>query len=748
MRDESTERGAPGPVRPPRAPRVTPEARTQVLGLEGDTANFPTVFGAGVSMTKVGDPLRGTRTSDPLVGRLVDGRYQITSRLARGGMATVYQAVDTRLTRTVAVKVMHVGLGDDAEFARKFDREARAAARLSHPNVVSVFDQGQDVIDGQDSRPYIVMEYVDGETLRDVIVREAPLTPLRALEVIEPVLAALASAHDAGLVHRDVKPENVLISDRGQIKVADFGLAKAISSSTSTATQGLLIGTVSYLPPELVVSGRSDARSDVYSAGVVLFELLTGKKPHTGETPIQVAYAHVHTDVPPPSTLRTDGPVPPYLDALLARATAREPDARPPDARVLLSQVRRVRAALRAGLADDPELTQDLSLLQTTPTPPTRPAPTPPDRADFEVTQLVSSGGAPTVDFVRPALPSTRTTGPSKFDVGGPHYSPPTVVDAPPPAPRPGQRDPDRVVAQRERQARKRRRGWLALLLVLLLTTGAALAGWYLTEGRFTTAPALTNLSQAEAEQVATKSGLQIQFDSDYSETVAKGRVVATDPGPGVEIIKGGEIGATVSKGPERFAMPNVVGLSQAAATEALTKANLALGKLTEGYSDTVAAGLVLKASKGSGANLKRDTGIDLTVSAGPKPVKIKDYVGKDAKASIAALKKAGFVVTEATAISETVGKGKVISQDPGSGSGQKGDTINLTTSLGPPLVTVPNVRSMGVRAAEQVMKDAGFKTKVQAAAINYIGIGFVVYTKPGARGEAPKGSTITLYVV
>ena len=284
MRDESSGGGAP---------RSWQYEVTSKLGPEASTATFPTVYGADVTMTTVGDPL---------VGRVLDGRYEIHERLARGGMATVYRAVDTRLTRTVAVKVMHVGLGDDAEFARKFDREARAVAKLSHPNVVSVFDQGRD-IEGSNSRPYIVMEYVAGQTLRDVLNREAPMAPSRALEIMEPVFAALAVAHDAGLVHRDVKPENVLISERGQIKVADFGLAKAISSQTSTATQGLLIGTVSYLPPELVMSGKADARSDVYSAGVVLFELLTGRKPHTGETPIQIAYAHVHRDVPPPSTL-------------------------------------------------------------------------------------------------------------------------------------------------------------------------------------------------------------------------------------------------------------------------------------------------------------------------------------------------------------------------------------------------------------------------------------------------------------
>ena len=458
MWGESTSPGAPGPGPTEDTPTLDPTANTTI---------FPTVFGAGVTTT-VDDPLRGMRgpdpsrpigTADPLVGRLLDGRYQITERLARGGMATVYRGVDTRLTRTVAVKVMHVGLGDDAEFARKFDREARAAAKLSHPNVVAVFDQGRDIVEGHSSRPYIVMEHIDGRTLRDVINREAPLTPLRALEAIEPVLAALAAAHDAGLVHRDVKPENVLISDRGQVKVADFGLAKAISSQTSTATQGLLIGTVSYLPPELVVAGQADARSDVYSAGVVLFELLTGLKPHTGDTPIQVAYAHVHKDVPPPSTFPTAAPIPPYLDALVARATARNASARPQDAREFLTQVRRVESSLRQGLREDPELTEDLTAQPR------------PDAADFEVTQLVPA------------------------PVPAPVAAPRTVIDAPPPAPMPRPLTappPDRVAGQRERAARKRRRGWLAVLLVLMLTTIAALAGWYFTEGRFTSAPALS----------------------------------------------------------------------------------------------------------------------------------------------------------------------------------------------------------------------------------------------------------------
>jgi serine/threonine-protein kinase len=669
-----------------------------------------------------------TSVGDHLVGQVLDRRYQITRRLARGGMATVYEAVDTRLTRTVAVKVMHVGLGDDAEFARKFDREARAAARLSHPNVVSVFDQGQAVLDGHTVRPYIVMEYIEGPTLRDVIVREAPMAPARALEVIEPVLAALAAAHDAGLVHRDVKPENVLISDRGQIKVADFGLAKAVSSQTSTATQGLLIGTVSYLPPELVLSGRADARSDVYSAGVVLFELLTGRKPHTGETPIQVAYAHVHNDVPPPSTVHRSGGIPPYLDALVTGATARDAAARPHDARVLLAQVRRVRSALRDGVADDPELTQDLSALQTGPL----------DLADVELTQLVP-----------PAPQSGRSGSTAVQSPGYAEPGRPPAASAPPPAV-PSSRPvaAERAAAQQERQARRRRRGWLVVLLVLLLTTLAVLAGWYLTEGRFTTAPALASLSQKDAEQVASRSGLDLRVSEAYSESVPRGSVISTEPGPGAKILDGGQIDAVVSRGPERYPVPTVVGLTREAAAAALVNARLKPGPVTEAWSSSVPAGTVVKAGAAAGARVKPGTAVALTLSKGPKPIPVADWTGKDTGKAVAALEKAGFTVEVTTKNSDRVAKDRVLAQSPDSGSGQKGDTIRLTRSLGPVLVTVPNVRAMGVKAAEQVMKDAGFKTRVRAAAVNYIGVGFVVSTDPKARSQAPKGSTITLYVV
>jgi len=702
-------------------------------------------------------------SADPLVGRLLDGRYEITERLARGGMATVYRGVDTRLTRTVAVKIMHVGLGDDLEFARKFDHEARAAARLSHPNVVSVFDQGADAVDGNVVRPYIVMEYVEGQTLRDVVNAHAPLDPIAALDLLEPVVSALAAAHDAGLVHRDVKPENVLIGTRGRVKVADFGLAKAISSQTQTATQGLLIGTVSYLPPELVTSGHADARSDVYSAGVVLFELLTGRKPHCGDTPIQVAYAHVHHDVPPPSAHAPRGSVPPYLDALVARATARDPALRPPDGRVLLTQVRRVRAALQAGLADDPELTQDLTPLVR----PGRPDPASAatqvvgERADFEPTQHIRATGRAPFDRPPTGSPRGEPTDPSPYGSSGAHaYVPPppaptvypTFTDAPPPAvpghdPRPrgaGTEQSARVAARREREARRRRRGWLALLLVLLLTTLAAVTGWYLTEGRFTSAPALSTLSRSDAVAAADRAQVGVDFTDGYSETVPAGEVVSTEPAAGARVRKGSRIGAVLSRGPERFAMPAVVGLTADAATTTLRGAHLKVGKVTTRWSEDAAKGLVLSAGRSPGAALRRDTAVALVVSGGPKPITLADWTGKDGDRAATALRKAGLAVTVTPGSSAEVSAGDVVSQDPASGTLTAGDPVTLVVSEGPPLVVVPNVSSMEARQAEETMKAAGFKTRSKKPA-DHVGPEYVLASSPQGGEQAPKGATVTL---
>jgi serine/threonine-protein kinase len=265
-----------------------------------------------------------TTLARPPVGQLLDGRYRVVSPLAHGGMATVYLGTDTRLDRTVALKIMRAELASDEDFVRRFAAEARSVARLSHPNVVTVYDQGAD-----GRTLYLAMEYVPGHTLRDLLRQRGRLTPREALDIMDGVLAGLAAAHQAGIVHRDVKPENVLLGDAQTVKVADFGLARLLSGATHTKS-GMIIGTAAYLAPEQVSGGVADARTDVYAAGVMLFELLTGIQPHTGDTPLAVAYKHVNEAVPPPSSVVPG--LPPALDALLALATSRDPELRPADA--------------------------------------------------------------------------------------------------------------------------------------------------------------------------------------------------------------------------------------------------------------------------------------------------------------------------------------------------------------------------------------------------------------------------------
>lgn len=658
-----------------------------------------------------------TSVHDPLVGHALDGRYDITERLARGGMATVYRAIDRRLGREVAIKVMHEGLGDDNDFARKFDREARAAARLSNPHVVSVFDQGTD-----NGRPYIVMEYVPGMTLRQVIVRDAPMEPLRVLGLIEPVLAALASAHEAGIVHRDMKPENVLISDRGQLKVADFGLARAITSQSATATQGILIGTVSYLPPELVMGQRADTRSDVYSVGVMIWEMLTGRKPHTGETPIQVAYAHVHEDIPAVSENSTMD-IPAYVDALVRSATHRDPDQRPTDAQVLLDMVREAREALATGTSHREDLETRFTTARST------------DRS----TRSRSAASAP--DTNRAVIDSRRTergapvTDPDEQDSGIMEHTP-TDRSWPP------------VRISQDVTHRRRRRLIGMLLLVLLLVGGSSWAGWWFTSGRWTTAPALTGMTADAAQQTATAADVTLTFNEAFSETVPKGQIISTDPTAEERVVRGTTVEAVVSLGPERFEVPTLVGLTRDEATQALSEVQLTVGKVTEQYDEKAPAGQVLAASQDPGARVKRNTPVDLTVSKGRQPIAIGDWTGKKSSDAVASLKKSGFTVTVTKQHSRTVAAGLVVSQTPKSTTGYRGDTITIVESLGPVMVTVPNVKSMGVKQATAVLKEKGFDVTTEPVKENYLGLGYVSYAEPGFGSKAPEGSTIVLYLV
>ncbi len=660
--------------------------------------------------------------SDHLTGRVLDGRYLIGSRVARGGMATVYEATDLRLDRTVAVKVMHPGLGDDDEFAARFVAEARAAAKLSHPNVVAVFDQGND-----DGTVFLAMELIPGHTLRDTIGKEAPLSAARTLALLEPVVSALASAHRAGLIHRDVKPENVLIADDGRVKVADFGLAKAMSATTQHTATGVLIGTVSYVAPELVVEGRSDARADVYAVGVILYELLTGKKPHEGETPIQVAYKHVHEDVPPPS--RRVAGIPDYVDALVARATARDREQRPADAGVLLHHLRRVNQAVTSGVRSDAELVEDLLPRRSTDTAevlrrqgPPRGDTTPEPWDHAEMAALLAPPPEATTTLDRPREPTT-------------------VSDRPRPAPPPPPSRPTK-------RPRRRRRGPILLVLALLVAAAVGTGAWYFGYARYTTTPSVLQLSPAEAQQRLEKAGLDVKTgEPTYSDTVDAGLVLRTDPSAGKRVLKGTDVTLTVSLGRAVGQLPKLTGITVDEAQDRILTANMAFGKATEKYSETVPEGIVIASAPKSGTTLRFGTIVDLVVSKGRRPIPVGSWAGRSADDAQQALEKRGLKVDVSQEYSDSVAEGVVISQDPKTGTLFKGESVSLVVSLGPELVEVPDVVAYGVDDATATLQDAGFVVDVEEAT-GYIGLGYVFSMDPGAGTELPKGSTVIIYLV
>lgn len=682
-------------------------------------------------------------TFDPLVGQVLDGRYEIVAKVARGGMATVYRARDRRLSRVVAVKVMRSDLGEDDEFAAKFDREARSAAVLSHPSVVSIFDQGSS-----QGQPYIVMEFIDGETLRRMISRDAPLPPERALELFEQVAAALAAAHEAGVVHRDIKPENVMVTRRGQLKVADFGLARQVGSPQMTAT-GILVGTASYLPPELVTHSRPDGRSDVYSAGVVLFELLTGKKPHTGENNYQIAYRHVNVDIEKPSERlaeighRADWDIPDYVDTLVLAATRRDPRARIADGRELLSAVRRARQELaRSGGHDNPTLAS--ALLPDSPveneTEPIRPRTADRPRPS-------PSGSPPTVVIHRD-------------EQWRPARQEPHAAQRPTPIERPEPVSPRPAVATQPRSQRtpvfpnlhisddpvhRRRRGVALLLLVLLIAGAAGLGSWWWLDGRFTTVPAMATLNETKAREAAEANALTVHTTDEYSETVPAGVVIDTDPGAGERLFRGSDVTLVLSKGPERYPAPTLVGLGREEAAQAIRE-HFIVGTITETYSETVPVDQVISASQEAGAQLKPGTTIEMTVSKGKEPIRIPDHVGGNADKAVEELKELGFEVKVEEENSAEVEAGRIIRQDPRDGTGHRGGQITLVKSLGPVMVTVPDVFMKSTAEATQALEDLDLVVRLERSSNFPIPLDLANGTDPAAGTEVAVGTTVTLF--
>ncbi|MCX2179361.1 Stk1 family PASTA domain-containing Ser/Thr kinase [Streptomyces sp. SKN60] len=643
-----------------------------------------------------------TTLQDPLVGRLLDGRYRVDARIAVGGMATVYRAVDTRLDRELALKVMHPDLATDAAFVERFMREAKSVARLAHPNVVAVFDQGAD-----GAYVYLAMEYVAGCTLRDVLRERGALRPRAALDVLEPVLAALGAAHRAGFVHRDMKPENVLIGDDGRVKVADFGLVRAVGSATDST--GAVLGTVSYLAPEQIEHGTADTRADVYACGVVLYEMLTGAKPHSGDTPAQVLYQHLNTDVPAPSAAVPGLAV--ELDELVASATARNPDVRPYDAVALLAQVREA----RGGLTEEQ--------LDAVP-PQARPA--------------AEAGGAEDRTSVIPRIRPLPVEHMPAEQMPVEHTS---LLPAPEPTPTAA---PGRVGGT-EPRGRRRPRGPLLIVAAVLLALGIGTGVWYINSGQFTRVPAVLGQTEAQATKRLADAGLDVGTTKrDFSDVYERGTVMAVDPGPGERIRGNGAVTLTLSRGPRVVKVPNLKGTPLADAKKVLAEEGLAPGVITYSFSDDVAQGAVIGSDPEPGTERSPDSAIALEVSKG-RPIDVPDVRGEAVADATAELQEAGLkVVVAPERVNSPESAGSVAAQSLAEGSrAAKGDTITLTVSKGPRMVEVPDVVGSKVDEARAELEDAGFEVKVEKD-FPFLGDTVVRQSVEGG-GTAAEGSTVTI---
>lgn len=643
-----------------------------------------------------------TTLQDPLVGQVLDGRYRVDARIAVGGMATVYRAVDTRLDRVLALKVMHPALAVDGVFVDRFIREAKSVARLAHPNVVQVFDQGTD-----GSYVYLAMEYVAGCTLRDVLRERGALQPRAALDILEPVLAALGAAHRAGFVHRDMKPENVLIGDDGRVKVADFGLVRSVDTVTSTT--GAVLGTVSYLAPEQIEQpGAADARVDVYACGVVLYEMLTGDKPHDGDSPAVVLYKHLHEDVPPPSAI-----VPGLayeLDELVASATARTPDIRPYDAVALLALARDTRAALSAEQLDavPPQaLTAEHS------------------NADDRTSVIPRA-----LNIQRP-LPVNEDESEREAV-----FNRTSRLESPPPPPR-----------RRSRTSRAPR-GPLVIVAAVLLALGLGVGIWYINSGQFTEVPPLLSKTEAQARDRLEDSGLDVgKVERAFSDTVKRGTVISTDPDTGARIRHNDSVSLVISAGPETVKVPDLEGYRLDKARTVLKDSGLEPGMETREFSDDIARGSVISADPGTGTKVRSGSAVALTVSKGT-PVDIPDVIGgslDDAKADLA---EAGLKVKVAPArVNSEFDAGQVAQQSPTEGKqAAKGDTVTLTLSKGPEMIEVPDVVGASVDDATTALESAGFQVDEDRGLLGLFGDTVKKQSVKGGK-TAPKGSTITITI-
>ncbi len=645
----------------------------------------------------VSGPSAPTEPRDPLIGLLVDGRYRIRSRLARGGMATVYVAQDERLDRPVALKVMHPHLAESQGFVARFRREARSAARIVHPGVVSVFDQG--VVHGQG---FLVMELVDGPNLRMLLQDQGAFTVDRALRDAEQVLDALRAAHRVGVVHRDVKPENVLVPPDGPVRVTDFGLARA-ASEVSLSTTGSMLGTVAYMAPEIATTGRTDPRTDIYSVGIMLDEMLIGHVPWAGENAIQMAYSHVNQDIPLPSVEQAW--LPREIDDLVACLASRDPDNRPGDAGQAIDLIARTRAAL------PPEILTRRAEIAS------------PHLETGTQTQRLSATGTTS------ALPAPLTATSQAVVHASGISSPPTSS------------------TRRSRHSRART---LVAALVVLLVVGGAGGWWWWSQygpGSYVDLPQTAGRSAAAVESDLTALGLDFSVTQAFDDDAAIGTVISSEPDGGGPVHSDTEVRLVVSKGVDMRNVPDLAGKTEDQARTALIDAGLAVGDITRDWSETVPPGVIISQSAEPGTSVRHDTPVALLVSRGREPISAPDVTGRSADDAQTMVEDLKLAARPNEAFSSDVPPGVVISQDiPAGTTLHRGDTLSYTVSKGPEMIPVPPVRGKQVEEAIQILEEAGFSVSVDKVWGGYFNT--VRATDPEEGTPTPAGSTVTITVV
>lgn len=676
---------------------------------------------------------------DPLTGRLVDSRYEIVDLVARGGMATVYRAFDRRLDRVVGLKLMHAHLADSPDFVARFRREARAAARLSNPGVVAVYDQGS-----LDGIAYLVMEYVEGPNLRDLMAA-GPLSVREALGLTAQILRPLGAAHRAGLVHRDIKPENVLLPADGSVaKVADFGLARAVTEATQTTT-GNVLGTVAYLAPELITSGTSSPRADLFSVGIIVYELLTGEQPFAADAPIQIAFRNVHEDIPSPSALVPD--LPAEVDELVSALTQRDPELRPRNADEALALLRKTAASLpeadllvKRGGGTGSVRTQEVLAANAEAARAAMGAQSP------EEPVAESSRSAPGAGLRTVSLP-IGSIGPDAQDAGDgrtQHLAREELLRA----------DDQATTAVPRKGLRPVRRRTVVIGAAAALLVGGAAGGWYAWyvlkgPGRSVPVPEIIGQSAEDAQKAVEDAGLTWGTPSrDFSDTIPEGSVISCRPGPGDGARLKQAVTAVVSRGVEQKKVPDVAGKTQDEATKAITDAGLTVGPITQEYSGTVESGRVVSTDPKAGTSINHSSAVAIAVSRGRQSATVPDVTGMTVDQAKTTLEAAGLKLgTQTQAFSDTVASGQIISTSPAAGASgvYNGDTVAVTVSKGPENVTVPDVNGKSEEEAKKALEDLGLKVEVNKR----LGapFGTVRSTEPAAGTSVKTGSTVKINI-